>query len=113
SDIAFWKKPALKVYAVAKDWLEFVAAGSSREASKMSDSTSNRDYNEISRKLEIIENKVDESIKFRRLVEALYEALSCTICIHRVMQPPLYLSKCCRQMLGCQQCLDTLEENES
>jgi len=45
------------------------------------------------------------------LLEPLREALRCLICRDTVLDPaPLHFALCCRQLIGCQGCVERLED---
>ena len=44
----------------------------------------------------------------KNVLELFKEALKCTICHATVNRPPLQFSKCCRQLVGCRNCVEQL-----
>ena len=42
----------------------------------------------------------------------LYDTFKCSICQSTPMTPPIIFAKCCKNILGCQQCVDTWYRGE-
>lgn len=59
-------------------------------------------------KIDEFSNRLAELKRNKKIVELLKEALKCTICHATVNRPPLQFSKCCRQLVGCSNCVEQL-----
>lgn len=46
------------------------------------------------------------------LRQLLYDTFKCSICQSTPMVPPVIFAKCCKSVLGCQQCVDTWYRGE-
>lgn len=55
-----------------------------------------------------VQNTLKLPLSMRRL---LVENFKCIIC-RNVMKPPIIFSRCCKQILGCEECIDTWYRDE-
>lgn len=126
--VAFWKSPRRKIFAVSQRDLRDINKASRKSAvADLDSSDEESDFaNSSLPKKQKLEKRIDEigedvlEIKetitemlsltpntklpmgFQRLVR---DAFKCQMC-HSIPNPPLIVSKCCKQLLGCESCVN-------
>jgi hypothetical protein len=69
---------------------------------------------EIKNDIGHVKEKTEEILKLSKdlkvplgLQKLLRDSFRCTICQVEPMRPPVILSKCCKSLLGCEECVNT------
>ena len=113
--LKFWKVGSRKIYAVSSSELKRKGAADSSSDSDMEPPKSKRVLNcsEIEKNIKAIRNQIDSLMSLQgtlqiplSLRKLLLDSFKCIIC-HNVIEPPVIYSRCCRRLLGCEQCIDT------
>ena len=131
--LKFWKVGSRKLYAVKESDLKDKKRMSS--VINISSSSSDEDMitplvkrkhtaeivklSNISSDLRRVQNSVDKIFTLTAgmsvpigLRSVLYDTFKCSICRSTPMIPPRIFAKCCKSILGCQQCVDTWYRGE-
>ncbi|KAL5509366.1 hypothetical protein EMCRGX_G004736 [Ephydatia muelleri] len=112
----FWKVSARKFYAIPDDDLRPAdARGVKRSRTAAAVLTSHSDNDvlcAISHDVAAIHEKTDAIMSLTKdakiplgLKKLLNDALKCHICTS-VMKPPLIIAKCCKTLIGCEECIN-------
>lgn len=112
----FWKVSARKFYAIPEDDLRPAdARGVKRSRTAAAVLTSHSDNDvlcAISHDVAAIHEKTDAIMSLTKdakiplgLKKLLNDALKCHICTS-VMKPPLIIAKCCKTLIGCEECIN-------
>ena len=103
----FWKASARKLYAVSQDDLRRKRNGPDRD----DEGGSNEEMKELLQSLHVKVESICSVAKDQHipigLRLALKEAFMCKICHSAPLKPPMIISQCCRNVLGCQSCSNT------
>lgn len=71
------------------------------------------DDDEVIEKLEILDNKLTKVLEVNPhlnlplgLSSVLYDTFKCSICLRSPIRPPCVFGRCCKRIIGCQECVD-------
>jgi len=115
--LSFWKAPNRKVYAVTQanlDALDEPASDDSGDdeltprAAKRLKKEINDDFKKIKEELVTFMSSLPNSI-----MDQLTGLLKCCICQVVPVRPPLVISRCCKSIIGCEQCVQQLVQEGS
>ena len=133
--LKFWKVGSWKLYAVEESDLKesrkrlsanVISIPSSDSEEELPTPITRRKCTAEAAKLSIISDDTremkDTMSKVFRLTSSmsvplglrnlLYDMFKCSICQATPMTPPVIFAKCCKNILGCQQCIDTWYRGE-
>ena len=123
----FWKAGSRKLYAVPASSLHSSKVSVKRKISNVNiDSDSDDDSpppkrtSAILNELKNLRSSVDSVLKLTTATKIpaalhilLQDTFKCMICHESPIVPPVIMTKCCKVILGCQQCVDTWFGGES
>ena len=125
--LAFWKNPRRKIYAVLKT--DSLKGKAGRCHSQISAESESDDDFQPRRKKNLIEDKlntlIDEVNSLKEnvsdvmqlskeskiplgLKRIVRDSFKCKICHAVPINPPVIMSKCCKTLIGCEPCINTL-----
>lgn len=133
--LKFWKVGSRKLYAVKESDLKesrkrlsanVISIPSSDSEEELPTPITRRKRTAEAAKLSIMSDDIremkDTMSKVFRLTSSmsvplglrnlLYDTFKCSICQATPMTPPVIFAKCCKNILGCQQCVDTWYRGE-
>ena len=116
--LKFWKCGRRRIYAVREADTKKVLSVSSDSSGEESDFiplTKRRkdDIDRIASDVKAIRGDITSLFEVSRttsvplgLKKMLIDSFRCTICQGTPMMPPIIFSKCCKNLIGCQECVD-------
>ena len=118
--LSFWKAPNRKIYAVTQANLNTLDEGASdgSDDEELTVSTAKRLKKEVQEGMKKIKEELAtlRSMMPRALPDNLMDHLTglmrCCICQVVPIRPPVVISKCCRSIIGCEQYVQQLVDNQ-
>ena len=117
--LKFWKVGSRKVYGVTIDDLKkmgYAAADSSSSDTELCEPPKKKicpSYGDIDKNLRALKNQVDSLLEVQNTLKIplsirklVIESFKCIVC-HSVMKPPVIFARCCKKLIGCENCVDT------
>ena len=118
--LKFWKVGSRKLYAVSKKCLK-LSQGKGKYAADTTSSSDSDDimpkskhfkYDSIGKDIKDIKGKLCSLVNIQKNMKVplslqllLTESFKCCIC-QELMQPPVIFSRCCKCLIGCENCVD-------
>jgi hypothetical protein len=117
--LKFWKVGSRKLYAVSEKFLK-VSKGKGKYAADTTSSSDSDDvpkpkhfkYDSIGKDLKDIKGKLCSLVNIQKNMKVplslqllLTESFKCCIC-QELMHPPVIFSRCCKCLIGCENCVD-------
>ena len=120
--LAFWKSPRRRVYAVLQD-----SEYTSDEDDDVSDPRPKRllktdRWTKLMDKVDAIGNDIEDMKSFTKdsktnlpikLQNDIREVFKCSICHGTPLKPPVIVAKCCKNIVGCEECVNTWYNGEN
>ena len=114
SGLKFWKCGSRHIYAIDMKKVITVSSDSSSDESDFVPLTKRRDsIDQIANDVKTIKGDIASLFEISRMTKVplgvkkmMIDTFRCTICQGTPMMPPVIFSKCCKNLIGCQQCVD-------
>ena len=115
SGLQFWKAPKRKIFAVSQANLDLLDKGTSdskvnKELAPSATKKLKRDKNtmkNIKEELATIQSTMSRSTP-DSIMQQLNGLIRCCICQVFPLKPPVVISKCCKSIIGCEECVERL-----
>lgn len=118
--LRFWKVGSRKIYAVSKDDLHVAADSSSSDSESLQPpprkcaKMSSVEFVALEKNVKAIRSQIESLVNVQTtlriplsLRKLVIDNFKCIIC-QGIMTPPVIFAKCCKRLLGCEACVDTL-----
>ena len=102
-DYSYWKVNSRKVFAVPRDEVD-------KRTQHNSTTTRNNQHQEIMAAIADVQRTLN-STNYSTLIQPLKQALTCLVC-RDLCTSPVIFGLCCRQVLGCRDCIAQYRVNE-
>ena len=118
--LTFWKSPRRRIYAVLQDSDTSDEDDVSEPRPKTLLKTDR--WTELMDKVDTIGNDIEEMKSFTKdsktnlpikLQNDIQEVFKCSICHSAPLKPPVIVAKCCKNIVGCEECVNTWYNGEN